>query len=102
MLESSIQAKIIKYLNGIPGVFCYKASDKFIAGIPDIICCIFGRFVAFEVKRPGSMASNTHRKLQGYIRGKIQKAGGRAYEVSSLDEVKTIVDDLILSNCLIP
>ena len=94
-LESNIQKKIIKYIVGIPGCFCYKASDKYICGIPDIICCIYGRFIAFEVKRPGTLGSNTHRKLQGYVRAKIKASGGYAYEVCSLDEVKGIIDGLI-------
>lgn len=53
-------------------------------GVPDIIACINGIFVAFEVKQPGKSAT----KLQEWNIDEIQKAGGKAFCVHSLDEVK--------------
>jgi len=44
------------------------------AGIPDIICCIGGRFIDFEVKVPTVKLT----KLQEITIGKVKTAGGIA------------------------
>ena len=55
--------------------------------MPDIIACINGHFVAFEVKQPGK----TTTKLQEWNIEEIQKAGGQAHCVHSLEEVKAVI-----------
>ncbi len=57
------------------------------SGIPDIIACIRGRFVAFEVKTDTGKLT----KLQELALGKIQAAGGIAYMVRSAAEVAQIL-----------
>ncbi|GHU34895.1 hypothetical protein FACS1894105_02510 [Clostridia bacterium] len=56
---------------------------------PDIIACISGRFVAFEVKTP----SGTLTKLQETTLQRINAAKGNAYKVTSVDEVTAIVNN---------
>jgi Holliday junction resolvase len=58
------------------------------AGIPDIIACVNGRFVAFEVKTASGKAT----KLQEATIRKILNAGGVAAVVRSVDEVKVILE----------
>ena len=48
MTESQVTAKLVRQLNN-HGYF-WKASDKFRAGIPDVIGVCGGRFAAIEVK----------------------------------------------------
>lgn len=60
------------------------------AGIPDIICCVRGKFVAFEVKT----ASGKLTKLQEATIQKIKDAKGKAYKVTSVLEVKIILENL--------
>lgn len=60
------------------------------AGIPDIIACVDGRFVAFEVKTESGRLS----KLQEVTLGRIRDAGGRAYMVRSAAEVARIMKDM--------
>ena len=48
MTESQATSKLIKRLNE-HGYF-YKISDRFRAGIPDIVGCYKGHFVAIEMK----------------------------------------------------
>lgn len=43
-------------------------------GVPDLLCCVNGRFVAVEVKAENGKPS----KLQEVTVGKIRKAGGIA------------------------
>jgi hypothetical protein len=57
-------------------------------GVPDIICCLDGKFIGFEVKRPGAKPT----RLQDAQRERIISAGGQAHIVTSLDEVKNIIE----------
>jgi len=57
-------------------------------GIADIICCIDGRYIAFEVKRPGKKPT----PIQQSWAQKVKKAGGEYYTVHSLDEVKELFE----------
>ena len=54
MTERDIVAAILRLLKKTPGCFAWKEHGGMYgpAGIPDIIACIGGRFVAFEVKTP--------------------------------------------------
>ena len=57
------------------------------AGIPDVICCLDGRFFAFEVKTPDGVVT----KLQERTIHKIKVAGGHAYVVRSVEDVKAVL-----------
>jgi len=52
MAEKQIVTAIMKYLKTVPDCFFWKTHGGMYgtAGIPDIICCIGGKFIAFEVK----------------------------------------------------
>lgn len=53
------------------------------AGLPDIIACVEGRFVGLETKLPdGGNAT----PVQKYIHGLIGRAGGKAVVVRSVGE----------------
>jgi hypothetical protein len=90
--EKEIVAAILKHLKTVPDCFCWKTHGGIYgtAGIPDIICCIGGRFVAFEVKVPSGRLT----KLQETTMQRIRKAKGKACKVSSVGEVKTILERL--------
>lgn len=89
MLEKDIVAAILRHLKGQPRCFAWKTHGGMYgtAGIPDIIACIDGRFYAFEVKQPGGRLS----RLQEVTLGKIRAAGGAAYMVTSVEEVKAAI-----------
>lgn len=92
MLEKNIVAAIMRHLKSVPMCFAWKEHGGMYgtAGLPDIICCYGGRFLAFEVKVPG----NELTKLQEATITKIQAAKGKAYKVTSVEEVKSILDSL--------
>ncbi len=92
MLEKDIVASILRYLKTVPGCFAWKSHGGMygVAGLPDIICCIGGRFVAFEVKTPSGVLT----KLQETMISKINAAKGNAYKVTTLQEVREIVENL--------
>ena len=78
-LSRSIMAALTKR-----GAFCFKihGGPFMMAGLPDIIVCVDGKFVALETKMPGGHAS----PIQQLIHSKIRQAGGRVYVVSSVPE----------------
>jgi len=92
MLEKDVTAAIMRYLKTVPGCFAFKEHGGLYgtAGLPDIICCLNGRFVAFEVKTPGGKLS----KLQGITITKIKAAKGEAFKVTSVEEVKEALKNL--------
>ena len=92
MAERDIVAAILRLLKKTPGCFCWKEHGGMYgtAGIPDIIACINGRFVAFEVKTETGRLS----KLQEVTLRRIRDAGGVAYMVRSAAEVSGILREL--------
>ena len=92
MAEKEITAAILRYLKTVPYCFCWKQhGGQFgTAGLPDVICCINGRFVAFEVKTPSGRLT----KLQETMLTRIKAAKGEAFKVTSVEDVKTIIKSL--------
>lgn len=92
MQEKTIVNKIAKYLKTLDGCFFWKEHGGAYgnAGIPDLICCIDGRFVGLEVKTDKGRVS----KLQEVTIGKIQQAGGLAAVVRSVDDVRDVLKEV--------
>lgn len=89
-LESAITKDICNYLKTLDKCFFWKEHGGMYgtAGIPDIIICYKGRFVALEVKRPKGKLT----KLQEKTIKDIRAAGGKAYVVTCVDEVMKIME----------
>lgn len=89
MKEKTITNQILKHLKSLPECFAFKEHGGLYgtSGIPDIIVCYKGKFLAFEVKTEKGKLS----KLQEMTIAKIQKANGMAFKVTSLEEVKEIL-----------
>ena len=83
MLEKQVENQIKKWLEQ-HNYWYFKV------GVPDIIACINGRFVAIEVKRPsGGVIS----KLQQIQMERIKVNGGVVGVARSLDEFLKILKD---------
>ncbi len=97
MHERDLTRKILKYLNSLPNCFAWKTWGGMYstAGIPDIICCFQGQFIAFEVK----VGKNKPTKLQETTISQIKHAGGLAYVVYSLEEVIKIMEGMMRDAC---
>ncbi len=89
MSEKELVAKILRYLKTVPGCFAWKTHGGMYgtAGLPDIVCCIDGRFYAFEVKTPEGKLT----KLQEATIRKILACGGNASVVRSVDEARAVI-----------
>jgi hypothetical protein len=92
MQEKDIVSAILRYLRTIPECFSWKEHGGMYGttGIPDIICCYRGRFIAFEVKTDKGRLT----KLQEIMIQRIKDAKGQAFKVTSLDQVKSILENL--------
>ena len=90
MKEKTIENKIKTYLKTIDGLYFFKEHGGLYgtAGVPDIICCYKGLFIAFEVKAESGKATS----LQDATIKRIRKAGGIAEVVRSVEEVKRIIE----------
>lgn len=90
MNEAALIQKIRRYLATVPECFFWKehGGQYGTAGIPDIIVCHKGRFIALEAK----VGKNTPTKLQAATIDKIRQAGGIAAVVHSVDEVKHVME----------
>lgn len=91
MLERDIVTAIRKYLASLGSdVFFWKEHGSVYGtnGVPDIICCYKGRFLGLECKRPGSRLT----ELQKRAIKKINRAGGVACRVESVEDVKRVIE----------
>lgn len=90
MKESDLVKKIKEYLSTVEGCFYWKEHGGAYgtAGIPDIIVCYKGRFIAFECK----VGTNKPTVLQAITIKKILKAGGYALVVRTVGEVREIIE----------
>lgn len=89
MKEKAIENKIKQYLKTVEDLYFFKEHGGLYgtAGVPDIICCYKGRFIALEVKAPDGKAT----ALQDATIKRIRKAGGVAEVVRSVEEAKEII-----------
>ncbi len=89
--ESRIVASIRSYLRARPKTWHVKIWGGGVfqqAGLPDLLGVTDGRFFAFEVKIPGKTAT----PLQGATLAAIRRAGGIAETVTSVDQVRFVLD----------
>jgi hypothetical protein len=90
MNEAALIQKIRKYLSTLPECFFWKehGGQYGTAGIPDIIVCYKGRFIALEAK----VGRNKPTTLQAVTIEQIRRAGGVAAVVRSVEEVMEIME----------
>lgn len=89
MNESDLSRNIISKINfEFKGkVWCYKTSDRFQKGIPDILGIVAGVPFAVEVKLAGKKPDPKREAFQRYHISKINQCGGRAIVAYSEKQV---------------
>lgn len=86
MSEQQLQTKILKYLYAI-GAYAVKVVSATRSGVPDIICCYKGKFIAIEVKT----GNNKPSALQLANIDSIHKAEGFGLVAYSLEDVANFI-----------
>jgi hypothetical protein len=119
MTEKEIESQILTWLNLQQGIFAFKVNTVgvfdpikkiyrtnknpfLINGTSDILACIYGSFVAIEVKTPSGLKSFLNPKKEreinqvAFLKKVKEKGKGYALAVSSLDMVIEFVKRLDL------
>lgn len=89
--ESKVKASIVKLLKANDVYYFFPATGGFgRSGVPDIICCLRGKFVGIECKA----GTNKPTELQLRELHKINKAGGLTYVINetNLDLIAKLMD----------
>lgn len=88
--EAKVGKKIREYLT-THGAFVFKVhgGPTMMAGLPDLIACVEGRYVGIEVKMPGNKPS----ARQLYVHEQIRRAGGEVIVAYGVEDVKHLVSD---------
>jgi hypothetical protein len=73
-----------------PSAWVYKPQDIAYSGIPDWIICLYGLFIAIELKTPG----NGPTPIQMITLQEIRKAGGRTAVCHSVSEVMQFLEEV--------
>lgn len=79
MTEAALQRRIVEALRG-RGCYVVKVVHAGHVGVPDLLCCYRGRFIALEVKLPGERPT----AIQLVQIREITNAEGFAYVVFSV------------------
>ena len=91
--EAKLQKQCLDYIKELEDYGCYitainqHGSAFSSRGVPDIIMCINGQFVAVELK----VGNNKPTPLQEHWINKITRALGKAYVCRTLKEFKEVV-----------
>lgn len=92
--EKWVKHKVVDYLKSL-GVYYFfpVASGYMKSGVPDIICCIKGRFVAIECKA----GKNKTTAIQDKNIWQIHSNGGIAMVINetNLAHMRMVIDELI-------
>lgn len=102
--EAGLEEKTKEWLKTLPGVFYFKAVGGAyqLQGLPDLIICWAGHFVAIELKKPGRLDKLPYKPgsptevLQVRNIAAIKAAGGYAGIFDDLQEIKDFL--LALTN----
>ncbi len=90
MKESALRNKTMAYLNNLKDAWFYKASDRYTSGVPDIIGCFRGRFVAIELKAKGGKVSG----IQKYQHLKILESGCEVIVADDFEILKSKLEEI--------
>lgn len=89
MKEKSIENKIKAYLKSKGAYYVKYHGNKFSqVGVPDILACYKGKFIAIEVKNEVGKTS----QLQDINLKLIKDAGGIAIVARSVDDVSEVIN----------
>lgn len=77
--ETKFKKKVVEDLKTLKKIWFVKTQEVAVRGIPDLLICIKGRFIAIELKKDEKAELS---ELQHYNLTNIQKAGGWSYDAN--------------------
>jgi len=88
--ESTLQTKVIKYLESKGAVVDNIQGNEYTSSVPDLIIGYKGHYIALELKAPnGVLSPGQRRRLT-----KIQKAGNIGECIHGIEKVRRIIETL--------
>ena len=93
MSEKQLENRMKKYLSN-KNIYHFKVhGNGFMrSGIPDLICCVNGHFVAIEIKRPDGKGKVS--KLQEIEIDRIKRSNGIAVVMNNYDEFVKFISEI--------
>lgn len=88
MNGAQLTAKVTKLITARGG-YVVNVIQASRSGIPDLLVCLHGKFLALEIKGKGDRVS----ALQRVALAKIQEAGGHAIIVRDIDELVDYIEN---------
>lgn len=91
--EKKVKDKVVKLLKEWEVYYFFPATHGYgRSGVPDIVCCYNGKFLAIECKA----GNNTITELQKKEMDAIRSAGGCAIVINenNLDSVRVILEEM--------
>lgn len=91
--EGKVKAAVVKLLNKYDAYYFFPATHGYgRSGVPDIVCCVKGKFVAIECKA----GKNTTTALQDREINRIRTAEGHAMVVNedNIDLLEQVLKEL--------
>jgi hypothetical protein len=92
-LEKDFQRRVLTKLREIPGSYWFKINDRTTTGIPDLLGCVAGVFVAIELKTRSKVSA-----IQAYTLRKISDAHGQSFVAtpSNFPEILSLLRKMAL------
>ena len=97
MLEKDLQTRCLRHVKalqqkGVPIIAINQHGSAFSSrGVPDLLMCINGQFIAAELK----VGNNTPTPLQADYLDRIHRAGGQAHVVYDLETFEKVINDAL-------
>jgi len=91
--EGKVKDEIKKYLDSIGAQYFMPVQTGYGRTAVDFLCCVRGKYVAIEAKRPGVYEATVLQKR--FLKG-VTDAGGLAFVSDSVERVKKMIEDHIL------
>ncbi len=76
--ETGFKKLVQRDLKKLPDCYALKTQERSRRGVPDLLICLRGKFVAIELKDEGEEPT----ELQAFVIKRIQIAGGYAFWTS--------------------
>ena len=86
----TLQQRILKHLASTPRCVAFKIEIANERGVPDILCCVSGRYLAIEVKEGKDVVS----PIQNEQMRRIGEAQGWVIVARNFDVFKALFDDV--------
>lgn len=88
----SLQRKVINYLKKQPCVWLARVEVATERGCPDILCCVYGHFLAIEIKEGKDYLS----KIQSEQLQRILDAKGQAWVIYDYEDFVKKLDRMMV------